>query len=92
MVDSAPQSYKAAVVKEKGKGFVIEQRTVPDLKPNQVLLKVLANGVCASDRFTYNAVFPGIKLPRVPGHEIIGELVSRGSAVPVNVRNAIKSC
>jgi len=79
---SIPSSYKAAVVNQKGKGLAIEKRSIPELRPNQVLLKVLANGVCASDTFTYEGMWPGLQLPRVPGHEVVGELVSKGSSVP----------
>jgi len=78
-----PKTYKAAVIKEKGKGFVIEERNTPtDLKPNQVLMRVEANGICGSDAFTYYAAFPGVSLPRVPGHEVVGKIVKRGSGVP----------
>jgi len=77
-----PSTYKCAVVREGGKPFVFEERKVPELKDNQVLLKVEANGVCASDEFTYYNQWPGLKLPRVPGHEIIGRIVKKGSLVP----------
>lgn len=51
------------------------------MKHNQVLLKVHANGVCHSDLFTLHSVYP-VKYPRVPGHEIVGEIVAKGSMVP----------
>lgn len=39
---------------------------------DQVLIKVEACGVCHSDKFTQGGYFPGLKLPRVPGHEVVG--------------------
>jgi D-arabinose 1-dehydrogenase-like Zn-dependent alcohol dehydrogenase len=37
-----------------------------------VRIKVQACGVCHSDSFTKEGLFPGIQYPRVPGHEIAG--------------------
>src|SRR5690349_6501304 len=50
--------------------FVLEERNIPSLKRNQVLLKVLANGVCHSDLRTYYVTHPAVQSPRVPGHEV----------------------
>lgn len=35
-------------------------------------IKVQACGVCHSDVFTKEGIFPGIEYPRVPGHEVAG--------------------
>lgn len=37
---SIPTTYKAAVIKQKGGPFQIETKTIPELKPDQVLMKV----------------------------------------------------
>jgi D-arabinose 1-dehydrogenase-like Zn-dependent alcohol dehydrogenase len=44
-----------------------------DPKQDEVVLKVIACGVCASDENVKEGNF-GIQLPRVPGHEIVGEI------------------
>src|SRR2546425_199940 len=44
-------------------------REVPEPGAGQVLLRVRACGICHSDLFVQGGAFPGLKLPRVPGHE-----------------------
>jgi len=39
----------------------------------------LACGVCHSDSFTKTGSYPGVKFPRIPGHEVIGTVVKIGS-------------
>lgn len=58
----------------------------PDLAPtgDQVLVRVLACGVCASDLNAWLGV-PGIQFPLapgLPGHEVWGEVAAVGPAVP----------
>jgi D-arabinose 1-dehydrogenase-like Zn-dependent alcohol dehydrogenase len=52
----------------------VVERDIPEPQPNQVRIKVEACGVCHSDMFTVVGAFPGIKYPRVPGHEVVGIL------------------
>jgi D-arabinose 1-dehydrogenase-like Zn-dependent alcohol dehydrogenase len=59
------------VSKPKGP-FEIVERDIPEPGPMQVRIKVQACGVCHSDSFTKEGLFPGIQYPRVPGHEIAG--------------------
>jgi D-arabinose 1-dehydrogenase-like Zn-dependent alcohol dehydrogenase len=47
-------------------------RDIPEPGATQVRIKVQACGVCHSDSFTKEGLFPGIQYPRVPGHEIAG--------------------
>ena len=54
--------------------FEIVERVIPDPGAGEVRIKVEACGVCHSDAFTKLAAFPGIELPRVPGHEVIGRI------------------
>ena len=60
----------------------IVERPVPEPGANEVRIKVEACGVCHSDTFTKKAMFPGIALPRVPGHEVIGRIDALGAGVP----------
>jgi D-arabinose 1-dehydrogenase-like Zn-dependent alcohol dehydrogenase len=59
--------------KPKG-SFEIVERDTPEPNATQVRIKVQACGVCHSDSFTKEGLFPGIHYPRVPGHEIAGEI------------------
>ena len=74
-------TYKAAVVHKAGSQFSLDDVPFRAVKPNEVLLKVEACGVCHSDSFTREGHMP-IQYPRVPGHEIIGVVEQIGSAVP----------
>jgi propanol-preferring alcohol dehydrogenase len=50
----------------------------PEPGPQQVLLKVLACGVCRTDLHVHDGELPDAKLPLVLGHEIVGEVVAAG--------------
>ena len=52
--------------------FEIVERDIPEPGSMQVRIKVQACGICHSDSFTKEGLFPGIQYPRVPGHEIAG--------------------
>jgi propanol-preferring alcohol dehydrogenase len=51
----------------------------PDPGPHQVLLRVLACGVCRTDLHIADGDLPNPKLPLVLGHEIVGEVVAAGA-------------
>ncbi len=61
--------------------FVLGTRAVPTPGPGQVLVRVHACGVCHSDSFVKAAAFPGLSLPRVPGHEVAGVVAGVGAGV-----------
>ncbi len=69
------------VGKPNGSLEVVE-RDIPEPDSRQVRIKVQACGVCHSDMFTVVGAFPGIRYPRVPGHEVVGVIDSVGSDVP----------
>jgi D-arabinose 1-dehydrogenase-like Zn-dependent alcohol dehydrogenase len=72
-----------AVQVSKAKGpFELVERDIPKAGPREVCVKVQACGVCHSDMFTKEGVFPGIAYPRVPGHEIVGVIDAVGDSVP----------
>ncbi|MEZ5979648.1 MAG: alcohol dehydrogenase [Planctomycetota bacterium] len=59
----------------------LEDRPVPEPGPGEVRLRVHACGVCHSDQFVFEALWPGLELPRVPGHEVVGTVDALGSGV-----------
>ena len=52
----------------------------PEPGPHEVLLEVSACGVCRTDLHIVDGELPAAKSPVVPGHEIVGRVVARGSA------------
>ncbi len=54
---------------------------IPTLGPEDVLVQVLAAGVCRTDLHTLEAVKNGQRPPVVPGHEIAGRITKVGSDV-----------
>jgi D-arabinose 1-dehydrogenase-like Zn-dependent alcohol dehydrogenase len=57
------------------------ERDVPAPGPGAVLVKVEACGICHSDSITKDGLFPWIRYPRVPGHEIAGRVDTIGPGV-----------
>jgi D-arabinose 1-dehydrogenase-like Zn-dependent alcohol dehydrogenase len=74
------------VSKPKGP-FEIVERDIPEPGPMQVRIKVQACGICHSDSFTKEGLFPGIQYPRVPGHEIAGVIDEVGKEVSCEFHN-----
>src|SRR5271156_4432968 len=63
---------RVAQVPKAGADFEIVERDIPQPGPREVRIKVQACGVCHSDVFTKEGLWPGITYPRVPGHEVAG--------------------
>ncbi|KAL6833292.1 GroES-like protein [Trichoderma sp. SZMC 28015] len=80
MTPSLPKTYKALVL--TGPNSPIELQDVPLKHPeaSQVLVKVIACGVCWSDMEVAHGHM-GDVFPRIPGHEIVGDIVELGSDV-----------
>jgi len=72
---------KAAQIPKPGADFQIVDREIPQPGPGQVRIKVQACGVCHSDLFTKEGLWPGIEYPRVPGHEVAGIVDEVGAGV-----------
>ena len=63
------------------KQFQLVEREVPAPGPGQVRVKVDACGICHSDSLTKEAMWPGLQLPRVPGHEVAGTIDALGGGI-----------
>jgi len=72
---------KAMQVSKANGPFELVERDVPEPGPNQVRVKVEACGICHSDAFVKSGGFPGLVMPRVPGHEIAGRVDAVGEGV-----------
>ena len=73
---------KAAVVREFGKPLCIEEVAIPEVTSGQVLVKVVASGVCHTDLHAADGDWP-VKptLPFIPGHEGVGFVAALGAGV-----------
>jgi alcohol dehydrogenase, propanol-preferring len=72
---------RAVSVTKANAPFELVEREVPVPQEHQVRIKVEACGMCHSDAFVRAAAFPGLKLPRIPGHEIAGRIDAVGPHV-----------
>jgi alcohol dehydrogenase, propanol-preferring len=73
-------TYTAVEVSAPGVLRVVERR-VSDPGPGQVRIRVEACGICHTDAATVTGVYPGLTLPRVPGHEVVGRIEALGAGV-----------
>jgi D-arabinose 1-dehydrogenase-like Zn-dependent alcohol dehydrogenase len=73
-------TYKAVEVYEPDKLRVVE-RKISEPGAGQVRIRVEACGICHTDAATVTGTYPGLTLPRVPGHEVVGRIEALGSGV-----------
>lgn len=79
------QTMRAAVVTQFRRPLDIREVPVPEPGRGEVLVRVRACGVCHTDLHTIHGDWP-VKpaLPRIPGHEAVGEVVALGSGVELH--------
>lgn len=77
-----PSTMKAAVVHAFGEAVRIEQVAIPQPGPGEILVKVVASGVCHTDLHAARGDWP-VKpsLPFIPGHEGVGVVAAVGAGV-----------
>jgi propanol-preferring alcohol dehydrogenase len=76
------QSMKAAVVHTVGGPLTVEEVPIPTPGPGEVLVKIMASGVCHTDLHAADGDWP-VKptLPFIPGHEGAGLVAALGPGV-----------
>jgi D-arabinose 1-dehydrogenase-like Zn-dependent alcohol dehydrogenase len=72
---------RAAQISRLNGPFEIVERPIPEPGAGWVRIKVQACGICHSDSFTKEGTYPGVRYPRVPGHEVAGVIDALGSGV-----------
>lgn len=72
---------KAAVLRAFHQPLSIEELPIPEPGEGEVLAKILACGLCASDLHIADGMIDSVRLPYTPGHEICGEIVALGDGV-----------
>lgn len=73
---------KAAVVHAFGQPLTLTEVPVPEVPAGQVLVKVVASGVCHTDLHAADGDWPvKPRLPFIPGHEGVGHVAAVGAGV-----------
>lgn len=72
---------KAVQIGKAGGDFELVERDIPEPRAGQVRVQVEACGICHSDLLVKEGFWPGIRYPRVPGHEIAGRVDAVGDNV-----------
>ena len=72
---------QAAQISKPGGEWEVVERVIPEPRAGQVRVKVEACGICHSDVFVKEGLWPGLAYPRVPGHEIAGHIDAVGDNV-----------
>ncbi|CAO3379423.1 Sorbitol dehydrogenase (EC 1.1.1.14) [Azospirillum argentinense] len=62
----------------------IHEVAEPTPGPGEVLLAIRHVALCGSDLSTFKGLNPLVSLPRIPGHEIGGEIAAVGEGVPAD--------
>ncbi|KAF3361287.1 NADH-ubiquinone oxidoreductase 23 kDa subunit [Verticillium dahliae VDG1] len=65
---------------EKPEDWSIVEVPLPELRPNDILIKVRACGVCGTDLHIHEGEFIA-KFPLIPGHETVGVVAAVGPEV-----------
>jgi propanol-preferring alcohol dehydrogenase len=76
-----PERMRAMVLEKKGERLKELTVSVPDINADQVLIKIKACGVCHTDLHIVDQELTNPRLPLIPGHEIVGQIVKAGDNV-----------
>lgn len=61
--------------------IIFREVPVPEVKDDQVLVKIMNIGICGSDIHVYHGKHPFTKYPVTQGHEVSGEIAKVGKDV-----------
>ena len=70
---------QAVLVREVG-GYELTELPVPEPGPGEALIRVSVTGLCRTDLKIIRHGHRDLTLPRVPGEEVVGEVVALGPA------------
>ncbi len=80
---------KAISLPEPGKVEIVDVPE-PQVGPEDVLVEIGYAGLCGSDLGMYRGTFAIGTYPTIPGHEVSGTIVARGSQVPDSIQNGAR--
>lgn len=71
-----------SIVYQSAQAVTVEEKSLPEIGPGEVLIKVAYVGVCGSDMNIYVGVHPRAKAPLIMGHEFSGTIVAGHPTLP----------
>ena len=80
-MQSLPAMMQAMILERPATPLVLKTVPVPVPSTGQVQIKVIACGICRTDLHILDGELKHPKLPLIPGHEIVGEVVAVSSDV-----------
>ncbi|KAG8720458.1 hypothetical protein FRC08_000184 [Ceratobasidium sp. 394] len=81
-MSTIPKTQKAVVCTGPNQPWtVLVDHPVPQPGPYEVLIKVIAVGLCGGDGVLRSGGMPGLNYPVVAGHEVVGRIVALGMGV-----------
>ena len=78
---TTPVSMRVMMLEEVRQPLRLKIVPVPEPNELQVLVKIIACGVCRTDLHIVDGELTHPKLPLIPGHEIVGMVAKKGSQV-----------
>ncbi|MGE3513338.1 MAG: zinc-dependent alcohol dehydrogenase family protein [Vicinamibacterales bacterium] len=72
----------AMALTSSGRGALeLVDRATPTAGPHQLLVRVRACGVCRTDLHVVDGELPDVRVPLIPGHEVVGTVEQVGAGV-----------
>jgi alcohol dehydrogenase, propanol-preferring len=78
---TTPAAMRAMRLTQPGQPLALQTVPVPAPQAGQVLIRVLACGVCRTDLHILDGELPALRLPLTLGHEIAGQVAAVGQGV-----------
>lgn len=79
-----PIATRAAVLRGIGEPLVIEVLPLPDPEPGALLVRLDRTTLCGTDAHLWQGFLPGVELPIVLGHEMVGTVIALGEGAGVD--------
>jgi D-arabinose 1-dehydrogenase-like Zn-dependent alcohol dehydrogenase len=79
-----PIATRAAVLRGIGEPLVIEVLPLPDPEPGALLVRLDRTTLCGTDAHLWQGFLPGVELPIVLGHEMVGTVLELGDSAGVD--------
>jgi D-arabinose 1-dehydrogenase-like Zn-dependent alcohol dehydrogenase len=73
-----PAAIRAAVVESPATAASLQTLPIPVPAEGELLIKVVACGVCNTDLGLIDGIYAATSFPLIPGHEIVGHVVAHG--------------
>src|SRR5206468_11172719 len=81
-----PSTMRAMVLENQRRPLVLKTVPIPLPSQRQVLVRIIACGVCRTVLHIVDGELPTPKLPLIPGHEIVGIVVMKGEGVTDQIK------